>query len=140
MTLPATPESRMLPDPSPFSTEFWQSGERGELVIHRCRSCRRYSHPPLPTCHHCRSSEIGPEPIDGRATVEACTINVHQWLPGFPPPYVVAIVSLDAQPDVRLTTNVVGCDVEDVHVGMKVEVFFEQWDDVWLPLFRPVSA
>lgn len=63
---------------------------------------------------------------------------MHQWLPGFPPPYAVAIVELDEEPSVRLTTNVVGCDPAEVHIGMHVAVMFEQWDDVWIPLFAPV--
>jgi uncharacterized OB-fold protein len=67
-------------------------------------------------------------------------VNHHQWFDGFPPPYVIAIVELDDEPDVRLTTQIVDCPIERVHVGMEVEVVFEQWEDVWLPLFRPVAA
>jgi uncharacterized OB-fold protein len=52
----------------------------------------------------------------------------------------VAIVELADEPDVRLTTNVMDCDPGDVHIGMPVEVLFEQWDDVWVPVFRPVPA
>jgi uncharacterized protein len=26
---------------------------------------------------------------------------------------------------------------EDVAIGMPVRVVFEQWEDVWLPLFEP---
>jgi uncharacterized protein len=36
-------------------------------------------------------------------------------------------------------TNVVDVAPGDVTVGMPVDVFFEQWDDVWLPLFRPAG-
>jgi uncharacterized OB-fold protein len=76
--------------------------------------------------------------------VAAFTINRHPWFEGFPPPYVVAMVELDEQPDVRLTTQIIGCPVEDVEVGMPVEVVFEHWEDdqgpVWLPLFGPVPS
>ncbi len=41
----------------------------------------------------------------------------------------------------RLTTNIVGCDPEQVAIGMPVRVRFEHHDDngyeVWLPLFEP---
>jgi hypothetical protein len=68
-------------------------------------------------------------------------------LPGFPPPYIIAMVELADEPDVRLITNVVDIAPADVHVGLEVEAFFEDWTDVsgdertrvWLPLFRPVS-
>ena len=40
----------------------------------------------------------------------------------------------------HLTTNIVGCDPDDVHIGQEVAVRFEQHDDVWLPLFEPTGA
>ena len=60
--------------------------------------------------------------------------------PGFEPPYVIANVALDEDPSVRLTTNIVGCDPDDVHVGQEVAVRFEQHEDVWLPLFEPTGG
>ena len=67
------------------------------------------------------------------------TVNPHPWHPAFPPPYVIAIVALDEDPLVRLTTNIVGCEPDEVHIGQRVRVRFEQHDDVWLPLFEPTG-
>lgn len=53
-----------------------------------------------------------------------------------PPPYVVAVIELDDEPDVRLTSNVVDIAATEVELGLPVTVFFENWDDVWIPLFR----
>ena len=39
----------------------------------------------------------------------------------------------------RLTTNLVDVEPEDVHVGMEVAVEFEEIEDVYIPLFRPVG-
>jgi uncharacterized OB-fold protein len=50
------------------------------------------------------------------------------------------MIELADEPDVRLVSNVVDVAPEDVHVGLTVDVFFEQWDDVWIPLFRPVGG
>ena len=132
--------ARLLPDPSWESRAYWQAGAEGHLLIHRCGACRRYFHPPAPACFRCRSTDVAPEPVSGSAVVAAVSVNVHPWLPGFDPPYAVAIVELDDEPGVRLTTNVVGCDPFDVHIGMPVRVEFEEWDDVWIPVFRPVGA
>src|SRR5690606_20159595 len=38
---------------------------------------------------------------------------------------------------VRITTNIVGVEPDDVAIGMSVRVVFEQRDDVWVPLFEP---
>lgn len=49
----------------------------------------------------------------------------------------MAIVEIEEQPSVRLTTNIVNCAVDDVHIGMQVKVLFDHRQDVWLPLFEP---
>jgi uncharacterized OB-fold protein len=134
------PERRLLPDPTPESSAFWTGGRDGRLLIYRCNACGRWFHPPAPVCFRCRSLDVGPQPASGRGTVAACTINRQPWIPGFPPPYAVAMIELADEPDVRLVSNVVDVPAEDVHIGMAVEVFFEQWEDVWLPLFRPVTG
>ncbi|MDT7794944.1 MAG: hypothetical protein QOD59_4385 [Mycobacterium sp.] len=76
-------------------------------------------------------------PVSGQATVAGFTVNHQQWLPNFPPPYVVAVVALAEDPSTRLTTNIVGCEPDDVTIGMSVRVAFEQHDDIWIPLFEP---
>ena len=40
-----------------------------------------------------------------------------------------------------MISNVVGCPVEDVKLGMKVAVVFEQQaPEVWLPKFKPTVS
>jgi acetyl-CoA acetyltransferase len=96
-------------------------------------------HPSLVVCPTCLDSELVWTAVDGRAVVVGCTVNHQTWMPSYPPPYVLAIVQLVAAPGVRLTTNVVGCPPEDVHVGMPVRVAFGQQGDVWYPLFEPLD-
>jgi acetyl-CoA acetyltransferase len=96
-------------------------------------------HPPTPVCPACGSRSSAPVVVSGRATVVALTVNRHQWLPSFEPPYVIAIVALAEDPRVRLTTNIVGCDPDDVGIGQEVRVRFERQDDVWIPLFEPTG-
>ena len=76
----------------------------------------------------------------------AYTVNRQPWIPGLDPPYIVAMVELEDEPEVRLITNVVDVTPDGIHVGLRVEVFFEDWTGpsgdpdsrVWLPLFRPL--
>ena len=88
-----------------------------------------------------RSRDCEPRTVSGRAQVHTFTINHHPWVPGFDPPYVVAIVELEEQVGLRLMTNIVGCPIDEVHIGMPVEVCFEELEDgAYLPLFQPASA
>jgi acetyl-CoA acetyltransferase/uncharacterized OB-fold protein len=128
---------RPLPQPTPASTEFWASGADGVLRIARCVDCGKRSHPQSVLCPACGGRSLPLEPVSGRAVVVGLTTNAQQWLPHFPPPYVVAIVALVEDQDIRLTTNIVGVDSDDASVGTQVRVVFEQVDeDIWLPLFE----
>jgi uncharacterized OB-fold protein len=139
MTVQTPPETRMLPEVTAETEAYWTGGAEGELRVYRCQECRGWIHPPTRACWRCHSRSVGPEVASGRGRVAAYTINQHPWLPGFPPPYVIAIVEMEESPDVRFTTNIVECEIEDVHVGLPVEVVFEHRDDVWIPLYKPVS-
>jgi uncharacterized OB-fold protein len=135
-----SPETRILPEITDESRAFWTGGERGELLIYKCLDCQGLIHPPAPACYHCQSINVAPRPVSGRATVAAKTINVHSFNPAMPSPFSVAIVELEEDSSTRLTTNVIGCPPESVHIGMKVQVEFEHYEDVWVPVFRPVAS
>jgi uncharacterized OB-fold protein len=122
------------------SAFFWASGADGRLRFLRCTSCDVIVHPPTPVCPGCRTGTLTPSAVSGLATVATFTINEMAWIPGFDPPYVVALVELDEQRSVRLTTNIVNCAPESVHIGMPVRVVFEPRGDIWLPLFEPVPS
>lgn len=142
------PDLRLAPSPTAESRAFWAGGEQGQLLISKCRACQHFFHPPGPVCWRCHSIDVAPQPVSGRATVAAYTVNRQPWIPGLEPPYIVAMVELDDEPDVRLVTNVVDVTPEDMCVGLAVEVFFESWTDfsgddgtrVWLPLFRRAAV
>jgi len=128
-----------LPQLTPANRWFWTSGQDGKLRIQACGDCGHRVHPPVPVCPECRSRNRVHAVVSGRATVVGFTVNEHRWHPAFEPPYAIANVALDEDATVHLTTNVVGCDPSDVHIGQRVTVRFEQHDDVWLPLFEPTG-
>ena len=128
---------RILPRVNDENRFFWTSGEDGRLRFLRCDECGFLVHPPSPICPECLCKRLTPTAVSGRATVATFTVNHQPWIPGYYPPYVVALVEIDEQPSVRLMTNIVGCSPDDVYVGMPVEVSFDHHDDVWLPLFKP---
>jgi hypothetical protein len=56
-------------------------------------------------------------------------------------PYVVALVTLDDAPGVRLVSNLVDVAPDDVAIGMPVEVVFDDVSaDVTVPGFRARRA
>jgi len=121
-----------------LNTAYWTGGLSGELRITRCQSCGLWHHPPASVCRRCLSRELVAEPVSGKGTVAAYTINHQQWSPvATSEPYVIAIVELAEQEGLRQTTNIVNCRVADVGIGMPVRVVFTELDDVALPQFEP---
>ena len=131
---------RLLPRLTPETEPFWTGGAAGELRFWRCQACGYRLHPPSPMCPECHSKDLAVEAVSGRATLHTYTVNHQPWYPGLEPPYVVAIVALPEQDGLRLTTNLVGVEPDEVEIGMALQVTFEQYDDVWLPFFEPVGA
>lgn len=129
-----------LPQVTPWNAHYWAGGADGVLRMQRCTACGRIQHPPVPRCALCHADALEITALSGRATVEAFTINEQGWHPAFTSPYVIAIVSVEEDRAVRVTTNLVECDPADVHIGMPVQVRFEQHDDVWLPMFAPDAS
>jgi uncharacterized OB-fold protein len=132
---------RILPRLTDRNRPFWTGGEHGELRFLRCQDCGTYVHPPTPICPHDLSKRLAFEAVSGRARVASFTVNHQPWMPGPELPYVVAIVEIEEDPRVRLTTNIVDCKPGEVKIGMPVRVVFEHHadpdGDVWIPLFAP---
>jgi uncharacterized protein len=133
---PLADAPRMLPSVTDANREFWTSGARGELRIPRCGACGTWVYPPTPSCGEC-GGELHYDTVSGKGTVFTFTINRHPYNPEIPLPYVIALVELDEQVGLRLITNVVNCDPEDVVIGMPVRVTFEDRGEVFVPVFEP---
>lgn len=128
---------RVLPKLTSLNQHFWRGGADGKLRLLRCRTCKTYIHPPTPICPGCLGKDVSPVEVSGRATVATFTLNHQPWVPASDHPYCIAIVEIEEDPSIRLTTNIVNCPAEQVTIGMPVRVVFEQHDDVHIPLFEP---
>jgi len=131
---------RTLPKLEDDDRFFWEGGKDGRLRFKQCVKCDYFIHPPVNFCPECMSREVRPAEVSGRATIETYTVNYQAWHPNLAVPYVIAIVAIQEQSGLRLTTNIINCSVESIHIGMEVEVIFEYIEDVYLPLFQPVSS
>jgi uncharacterized protein len=134
--------ARMLPKLNEHNRTFWTGGADGRLHIAWCDRCRLWVHPPAADCPCCEGGLV-PRAVSGRGSVFTYTVNYQTYMPGVPVPYVIAIVELEEQTDLRIATNIVGCEPDSVHIGLPVEVRFEPHEvdghTVYFPLFAPRS-
>jgi len=131
--------TRPMPRLDNDNRAFWTGGADGELRLLRCQDCKTFVHPPKPVCRKCLSENVKAEVVAGTGVVDTFTVNHQKWVPGVEAPYVIARVAIDGAPGVYLTTNIVGSPVDEVDIGDRVRVTFENQGDVYFPLFEKVS-
>jgi uncharacterized OB-fold protein len=138
--LPTEPLPFLEPAQNPETDFYWRSENDGVLRLLKCADCGYITHPVGPVCGNCLSRNLAPQPLSGRGTVYAWSVNVQPFIPGIPP-YCIGLVQIEEQADVRLTTQLVDVALEDIRVDLPVEVVFVVGaGGVKVPFFRPVSA
>jgi len=130
-----------LPEVTPVTKPFWDAAAKKKLVMQKCGDCGAWVWCPRPLCSECGSDRLMWTELSGRGEVFAFTVIrevVGRALRGFEKdiPYVTAWIDLDEGP--RICSNVIGCPIEAVKIGMPVEVLFDEArDGIFLPKFRP---
>jgi uncharacterized OB-fold protein len=126
--------------PAPLLTDdnegYWLAAAEGRLVIEQCRSCSRFHHPPRPMCPDCHSVDMQWTEVVGTGTVYSYALLHHPQHPAFSYPVPAVLVDLDE--GVRVLSNLVDIDPEQIRIGLPVEVTFEPTShDLAVPVFRP---
>ena len=111
------------------------------LLINRCDACSRFHHPPKPVCPSCWSTELTPTQVSGRGEI-FLTMLLHQGPPApdvdyAKGPHPVVSVELEEQAGLRFTSTVVDCPLEDVKIGLPVELTWIDRNGAPFPVFRP---
>jgi uncharacterized OB-fold protein len=131
--------TREKPKPTPETRHYWEGALVGELRLQCCESCNQAYFPPRPFCPMCASPRVRVIVASGKATLYSYTIN-HRPVPGFTPPYAIAVVQLAEGP--RMMSNLVEVEQtpQALTLDMALEVTFLRIDDdIALPVFRPAT-
>ncbi len=126
-------QDRDLPAPlvGPETEAFWAATRQGKLLIKHCDACGENHFYPRALCPHCFSDQTRWLETAGRGTIYSCSV-----LRRTPVPYCIAYVTLDEGP--TLLTNIVDCELDDVHTGQRVSLIFKPAGDAAaLPMFTP---
>ena len=130
------------PIPRPENIEltqpFWDAAKRHEFIMPRCRKCGSYFWYPRPHCPDCLTEDWEWSAVSGRGRLYTFTVVRQPQNPAFADdtPYAYAVVQLDE--GVRMLSNVVDCEVDDLSVDMPLQVTFDDITDEWtLVKFKP---
>lgn len=118
---------------------FWEGCAVGELRIQHCKTCNKHQHPPAPVCSHCQSFELDYKVSKGMGELYSFVVMHYPEVPPFEYPNPIGLIELDE--GVRISAGLVGVKPSDIHIGQRLEVEFQTFDDeLTLPLFRPVTG
>ncbi len=132
------PAGRPKPLADADTAPFWAAAQERRLSVQLCENCDRAIFPPKPACPHC-VRELAWRDLNGRGSVYSFCISRMNFIGGYKAPYIVAWVASDEHPECIFNCNIVDCAIEDVRIGMPVEVVFEtRPEGVTVPQFRPI--
>lgn len=132
--------TKPIPVANPDTAPFWEACNEEKFLIQECNSCGKTQFYPRAICKHCNGSDLKWREASGRGKVKTFTVVHHAPSPAFKDdlPYVLALIDLEE--GVRAMMNVIGCNVDDVHIGMAVEIVYEQRGDQKIPQAKAISG
>lgn len=127
----------LLPVPDEASRPFFDAALKGRLMIQRCAQCAQAWFPLRARCALCHHENLEWEAASGKGRIYMHGRMRQVFHPELADavPYRLAIVELEE--GVRVLTQLVDAEPEQVRAGAAVEVTFEQIsDEVAIPKFR----
>jgi uncharacterized OB-fold protein len=129
-----------LPRIDEVNQPYWEAVKRHELFLQKCRECGHYRYPPGETCPSCLSDRLEWVKASGRGTVYTWTVFHQVYHPAFAKDVPYAVVAVELEEGPKLLTSLVDYPVENIKIGMPVEVVFDEvTEEITLPRFRPVA-
>jgi uncharacterized protein len=140
----ATAEPTVLERPLPTLSEpdtapFWAATKQHRLTYQVCAACGEIVFHPRRHCTNCLSTDLAWGESAGRGTVYTYTVIRQHGQPYFRRrvPYVLGFIDLDE--GFRLLAEI-DAPPDDVRVGQRVTVSWEDHAELAIPVFRPTEA
>jgi uncharacterized protein len=126
-----------IPRVTEISRPFWEAVADHRLTFQRCENCGAAIFNPAPICRFCTSAQLRWEESAGIGSVYSWTVAWRPQSPAFEVPYAPIIV--DLAEGYQMISILVNCSVDDVRVGLPVEVVYYEVGDRTLPYFQPTQ-
>lgn len=117
------------PVPDEVSKPFWDACNEGRLVVQNCTTCSRLQHPPAKACPQCGSeSNLEFRQMSGRGTIHGYCVSHDSRVMMLQAiqPFNLAVIELEDDPDIKMLSHLPGTPTDEVPVGAKVQVEFEE--------------
>ena len=133
--------NKPLPVITDLTRPFWTAAKNRKLVLQKCQRCGTFNFHPKPWCIECGSRELVWTDAKPAGSVYSFTIsrtvamNFQGWEKDLP----VLMCLIDLDDGARMYGQVTDCSPEQMRIGMRVAVHFEDIsDEAGIPKFRPM--
>ncbi|MBW2287578.1 MAG: Zn-ribbon domain-containing OB-fold protein [Deltaproteobacteria bacterium] len=134
------PDSMPPPMAETITLPWWEAAAEHRLVVQRCTSCEHTRLPPAPVCPQCRSEDSDWKEVSGRGEVYTYTIVHRTIVADQELPFFIAVIALEGAGGVRMISNLVDVNSDQIEIGLPVEIVWEDMSaDLAIPRFRPVE-
>jgi len=120
--------NKPMPVATQISAPFWEGLKARRLLIQQCNACANWNFYPRRHCPVCLEHDLSWREVDGAATLYSYTVTRIATLPDFidEMPQKLAVVELAE--GVRINTNLVGLDENEIEIGMPLQPVFAEVD------------
>ncbi len=132
------PDSMPPPLANTTTYPWWKAAAEHRLVVQRCTACQHTRLPPAPVCPECRAAESDWKEVSGRGEVYTYTLVHRAIAAGQKLPCIIAVIALEDAGGVRIISNLVDVNPEELEIGLPVELVWEDMSaTLAIPRFRP---
>ena len=113
--------------PSEIGEEYWRRTADDRLPLMKCRHCGQLRRYLTRVCYRCQHTDYDWIEAGGGGTIYAFTEIFYPPTDEFEAPFVLALVDLDE--GVRMMANILHAKGDDLAIGQRVKVVFEDMAD-----------
>lgn len=128
--------------PEPDTQAFWDATKERKLLYQKCNACGGVVFTPRQHCTNCGARDLQTLESKGEGTVYTYAVVRQNRQPAFADLGAYSVAYIDLDEGFRMLSTVVGVadPTQDISVGQRVKVDFEQQDEgeYLVPVFRPM--
>ncbi|MCX6023966.1 MAG: OB-fold domain-containing protein [Chloroflexi bacterium] len=120
---------KLVPMPDEVSQPFWDACNERRLTVQNCTACNRMQFPPEKACYACGSDQnLAWREVSGRGKVHGYCVMYDSRLKllQLDQPFNIVIIELEEDPAIKMLSHLPGRAPDDVPVGGKVMVDFQE--------------
>lgn len=118
-----------IPIPDEVSKPFWDACNERRLIVQNCTACHRLQYPPQAACAGCGSAaQLEWREVSGRGRINGYSVMFQSRVGPLQAdqPFNLAVIELEEDPAIKFLSSLPGTPLEEVPVGARVEVDFQE--------------